>query len=193
MSNFKDSPKFSTHNDYYTPKSAWEQIKHFLEVRGHKRIFEPFLLNSNEQSKHYLEELGFSVIGNKNVDFLDETTWDLEMERKYYDCIVSNPPFERIKSFKDRKDNLKYKCIKKLIDNDKPFIILMNSTNMFQKWFMELVEGETGGWIKFIFPSKKIQYDKYKEGGEEKEDTGKQCSFNSIYVCYKLLDKNEWI
>ena len=153
MANFKDSPKFTTHNDYYTPKLAWEQIKPFLEEKNFGAIFECFLLNSNEQSKTYLEELGYNVIGNKNVDFLDETTWDETMIKKDYDCIISNPPFERIKSYKERKSNLKYKCIKKLLDNDKPFIILMNSTNMFQKWFMELVEGKD---IKFIFPSKKI-------------------------------------
>lgn len=190
MANFKDSPKFTTHNDYYTPKLAWEQIKPFLEVKNFGAIFECFLLNSNEQSKTYLEELGYNVIGNKNVDFLDETTWDETMIKKDYDCIISNPPFERIKSYKERKSNLKYKCIKKLLDNDKPFIILMNSTNMFQKWFMELVEGKD---IKFIFPSKKIEYDKYKEGGLIKEKSSGSCSFNSIYVCYKVLDKNEWI
>jgi hypothetical protein len=61
---------------------------------------------------------------------------------------------------------------------------------MFQKWFMELSEGKD---IKFIFPSSKINYDKYKEGGEEKIEGGKGASFNSIYVCYKILDKNEWI
>ena len=184
MSNFKDSPHFSTHNDYYTPKKAWRQIQEF--VPKDKTVFESFMLNSNEQSKKYLEELGYKVIGNKNVDFLDESTWTGED----YDIIISNPPFERVKSYKNRKDNLKYKCIKKLFDLDKPFIILLNSTNMFQKWFMELSEGKD---IKFIFPSSKINYDKYKEGGEEKIEGGKGASFNSIYVCYKILDKNEWI
>ena len=190
MANFKDSPHFQTHDDYYTPKKAWEQIKPFLEEKGFNKIFECFLLNSNQQSKKYLNELGFNVIGNKNVDFLDNETWEEDMINKNYDCIISNPPFQRVKSYKDRKNNLKYKCIKKLIDNDKPFIILMNSTNMFQKWFMEIVEGKD---IKFIFPSKKIEYDKYKEGGEEKEKSSGSCSFNSIYVTYKVLDKNEWI
>mgnify|MGYP003633311830 CR=1 FL=1 len=191
MANFKDSPHFSTHNDYYTPISAWKNIQHLLDAKGTKKIFESFLLNSNEQSKNNLKTLGYEVIGNKNVNFLDENTWTQEIKNKDYDIILSNPPFERIKSYKSRKENLKYKCIKKLFDNDKPFIILMNSTNMFQKWFMELVEGKD---VNFIFPSKKIQYDKYKEGGIEKIEMEKNsCSFNSIYVCYKVLDKNEWI
>tara|TARA_A100001391_G_C5007508_1_gene262380 strand:+ start:381 stop:953 length:573 start_codon:yes stop_codon:yes gene_type:complete len=190
MSNFKDSPKFSTHNDYYTPLSAWEQIKPFIDKKGFKKVFECFLLGSNEQSKKNLKKLGYKVIGTKNVDFLNNETWSNEMINKKYDIIISNPPYERIKSFKQRKENLKYKCIEKLISLDKPFIILMNSTNIFQKWFQELVNNKD---IKFIFPSKKIEYDKYKEGGEEKLKSGGSCSFNSIYVTYKVLDKNEFI
>ena len=47
MANFKDSPHFSTHNDYYTPKSAWEQIQNFISKD--KTIYEAFMLNSNNQ------------------------------------------------------------------------------------------------------------------------------------------------
>ena len=218
MSNFKDSPHFATHDDYYTPISAWKQIKPFIDKKGYNKIFECFLLNSNEQSKRNLETLGYEVIGDKTVDFLDKSTWSEEMLNKDYGLILSNPPFERIKSYKQRTENLKYKCIKQLVDNDKPFIILMNSTNMFQKWFKEIVENKD---VKFIFPSKKINYDKYDKGGVEKVKTQNiylkelkkkkkdltktekeiyaelpslaSCSFNSIYVCYKVLDKNEWI
>ena len=162
MANFKDSPIFSTHNDYYTPKYAWEQIQHF--VSKDKVVYEAFMLNSNEQSKKYLQELGYNVVGDKTIDFL---TNDL------------------------RKDNLKYKCIKKLLDIDKPFIILINSTNTFQKWYKELVQGKD---IKFIFTSKKINYDKYEEGGIKKIEQKKNaCSFNATYMTYKVLDKNEWI
>ena len=184
MANFKDSPHFSTHNDYYTPKSAWENIQHL--ITKDKIIYEAFMLNSNEQSKKYLQELGYNVVGNKTIDFLTN-----DLDKDSYDIVVSNPPYERIKSYKQRKTNLKYKCIKKLLDNDKPFIVLINSTNTFQKWFKELVQGKD---IKFIFTSKKIQYDKYEEGGLIKIEQKKNaCSFNAIYMTYKILDKNEWI
>ena len=189
MANFKASPIFATHNDYYTPKSAWENIKPFIDIRGYNKIFEAFLLNSNEQSKRNLIEMGYDVIGDKTIDFLNEDTWTTDMLNKDYDFVCSNPPFERIK-YHTRHSNLKYKCIKKLLELDKPFIIIMNATNMFQRWFEELVSGKD---IKFIFPSVPIQYDKYKEGGLEKEETNGSCSFKSIYVCYKVLDKNEWI
>ena len=50
MANFKDTNTFSIHNDYYTPKYAWEQIKHFIPKNT--TIYESFMLGSNEQSKN---------------------------------------------------------------------------------------------------------------------------------------------
>ncbi len=183
MANFKDNPHYNTHNDYYTPKSAWSNIQHLISKD--KIIYECFMLNSNEQSKKYLQELGYNVVGDKTIDFLSN-----DLEKNTYDIVISNPPFERIKSFKQRKNNLKYKCIKKLLDNDKPFIILLNATNIFSKWFKELCQDKD---IKFIFPSYIINYDKYEKGGIIKIKNGKSASFKSIYVCYKVLAKNEWI
>lgn len=191
MANFKDSPTFSTHDDYYTPKTAWTNIDKFIKAKNYKTVFECFLLGSNEQSKNHLKKLGYTVKGNKKLDFLDNETWTKDLLDKKYDIIISNPPFQRIESYKKRKENLKYKCIQKLISLNKPFIILMNSTNIFQKWYMELMENKD---IKFIFPSSKINYDKYEKGGLIKcKNQKKACSFNSIYVSYKVLEKNEWI
>ena len=187
MSNFADSPTFSNHNDYYTPKSAWEIVAPYVRRRGFNKVYEPCLLNSNEQSKKYLEELGFNVLGNKNHNFLtDENVNPID-----YQIIWTNPPFERIKSYNQRHDNLKYKILKKIIDTKKPFIIILNSTNIFQKWFKELFENIND--IKFIFPSKKIQYEKYKEGGVEKLESGSGASFNSVFITHKLLDRNIWV
>ena len=184
MANFKDSPLFSTHNDYYTQKSAWEQIAQFFTSA---RIYEAFMLGSNEQSKKYLTEMGYEVVGSRDYDFLADP-----VSPDDYDLVVSNPPFERIRSYRQRKSNLKYRCIAKLLDNDKPFIIILNSTNIFAKWFKELASPHEEH-IKFIFPSKKIQFDKYEEGGETPIKQKGSCSFNSIYVCYKVLEKNVWI
>ena len=198
MANFSDSNTFSTHDDYYTPKSAWEDILPLVNSKfpAGSKVFECFLLGSNEQSKKYLTELNFNVIGDKTVDFLDNSTWSEDMLNKHYDLILSNPPFQKVNAFSKRHDNLKYKCLKKLLSLDKPFVILMNSLNIYSKWFAELVEGKD---IKFIYPSHKIEYDKYKQGGVEKIEQlnkkGKKSSvsFYSIYVCYNVIDKNEWI
>ena len=182
--NFKDSSHFDTYNHWYTPYSAWEQISEFIPKSF--TIYEAFLLHSNEQSKKNLEKLGYKVIGDKTLDFLGEIIPD----RSTYQLIVSNPPFERISSFQDRKNNLKYKCLSKLLELNKPFIIILNSTNIFQKWFKELFDGKD---IKFIFPSKKIEFDKYDETGTTLLESNGSCSFNSVYVTYKVLDKNEWV
>lgn len=188
MANFKDSPHFSTHDDYYTPKSAWKQITKFIPESY--RIFEAFNLGSNLQSAKHLKELGYEVIADNKIDFLNNKHLP---PKDSYDIIISNPPFQRINSWKKRKDNLKYKCIKKLFDLDKPFIILLNSTNIFSKWWMELVKGKEMD-VKFIFPSKKINYDKYEKGGKKKVNVKKNaCSFNSIYVTYKMLKNNYWV
>ena len=45
MANFKDSSHFEIHDDYYTPKSAWEQINHILPKD--KVVWEACLLNSH--------------------------------------------------------------------------------------------------------------------------------------------------
>jgi len=188
MANFKDSPHMAIHNDYYTQKSTWQQIKKFIPKN--LRVFEAFCLNSNLQSAEYLRELGYVVIADNKIDFLNDEHLP---PKEDYDCILSNPPFQRIRSWKDRKNNLKYKIIKKLFELNKPFCILMNSTNIHAKWFGELAKPHLEH-IRFIYPTKKIQYDKYEAGGIKRIPQKKNhCSFNTIYLTYKLLKNNHWI
>ena len=190
MANFKDSPHFATHDDYYTKKTTWELIEPFLKEKGYNKIWECCLLGSNEQSVEYLQDMDFNVLGNKNVDFLNENTWSSEMTNKEYDCLVSNPPFDRIVSFQKRRESKKFRILEKALQQDKPFVFLLNSTNIQQKWFMDLFVNKD---IKFLFPSYKLQYDKYKEGGSEKIPAGKGASFNSVFLTYKVLDQNMWV
>jgi len=73
------------------------------------------------------------------------------------------------------------------------FCILMNSTNIHAKWFGELAKPHLEH-IRFIYPTKKIQYDKYEAGGIKRIPQKKNhCSFNTIYLTYKLLKNNHWI
>ena len=63
--------------------------------------------------------------------------------------------------------------------------------NLCSRWFSELCKDKD---IKIIYPKKKINYDKYEKGGINKIELIKNnCSFISVYVCYKVLEKNEWI
>lgn len=173
MANLKDCSKFNIHDDFYTRKTAWEQITPYISKE--KIIYEFCLLNSNEQSKKYWKELGYKVIGNKNLNFLNN---NIEEETKA-DILISNPPFS---------SEIKKDILKKLVRLDKPFIIIMNSLNLFTKYFKEIFEGKD---IFFIYPSTKIHYDKFKDG--KLQETKNNTSFYSIYVCYKVIDKNIWI
>ena len=107
MANFKDSPKFQIYNEYYTPKSAWEQIKHLIP--NDKIVWEAFLLGSvRSKSMQNLKELGKNVIG--------DTSWDFFETEPEFDLIVSNPPFDK---------QIKIPILKRLVQLDKPFIIIM--------------------------------------------------------------------
>ncbi len=181
MANYADAPIFENHNDYYTQKSSWALIKDLVMNKGYNRIYEPCLLNSNEQSKKFLIELGFEVYGSKTHNFITDSM------PEEFDCIITNPPFEAVRSFNRRHDNLKYKIIKKIFDSEKPFVIIMNSTNLFSRWFKELAGDKD---FQVVFPSKKLQYDKYEEGGENRINQNGSCSFNSVFLTYKIVDKN---
>ena len=74
---------FTKHDNYMTPKSAWEAIQQFIP--NDKVIWESFAGNGN--SSKFLTELGFDVIC-KEEDFF---------EVDYGDIIVTNPPFSKKK------------------------------------------------------------------------------------------------
>ena len=93
---------FLKHDDYMTPKYAWDNIKQFIP--NDKVIWEAFYGDGN--SGHYLTELGFNII-HKPIDFF---------ENNFGDLIVSNPPFSKIKEILNRLEEL-----------DKPFIIILPS------------------------------------------------------------------
>ena len=168
MANLKDCAKWNIHDDFYTRKQTWEQIKEYIPQD--KVIWEFCLLNSNEQSKKYLTELGFNVVGSRTIDFFEHDLGEV---------LVSNIPFST---------DLKQRMLRRLVELDKPFIIIMNSLNLFSKYFKEIFEGKD---IFFIYPSTKIHYDKYVDN--ELTTTKNNTSFYSIYVCYKIIDKNIWV
>ena len=173
MANLKDCNKWNIHDDFYTRKKTWEQITPFIS--NDKTIYEFCLLNSNEQSKINFQELGYNVIGNNTIDFLED---HLELEAEA-DILISNIPFST---------DLKKQMLKKLVQLDKPFIIIMNSLSLYSKYFKDIFQDKD---IYFIYPSYKIHYDKYING--ELQPPRNITSFYSIYVCYKVINKNVWI
>tara|TARA_R110000824_G_scaffold98476_1_gene234976 strand:- start:33 stop:551 length:519 start_codon:yes stop_codon:yes gene_type:complete len=172
MVNLKCNQILNIYDDFYTRKKTWEQITPFIDKD--LTIYEFCLLNSNEQSKKYFQELGYNVIGNRTIDFLKDN-----VEEDHADILISNIPFS---------SDIKIKILKKLVELDKPFIIIMNHMNTFTRYFKEIFKNKD---IYYITPSTKIHYDKYENG--ILQETKNKTSFYSIYVCYKVIDKNVWI
>lgn len=167
MANFKDSSHFKVHDDYYTRACTLDMIIPYIPKD--KVIWEPFLLNSNEQSKKYLQSKGFEVVGDNTIDFFEHNLGEV---------LIGNPPFET---------HLKKRILKRLVQIDKPFILIMNSLNLFTKYFHEIF-GDNQKDVHLIIPRKKIHYDKFVEG--EKVDCGNKTSYYSVFVTYKLLKHN---
>jgi len=79
---------------------------------------------------------------------------------------------------------LKKQILTRLVEIDKPFMIVMNTTNIFSKYMREIFKGNLEH-LQVITPSGKIHFDKLIYETGELIPT-KKCSFYSVYVCYKM-------
>ena len=119
---------FLKHDDYMTPKYAWENIQQYIPKD--KVIWEAFM--GDGKSGEYLEELGFDVIHNDN-DFFESNEGDI---------VVSNPPFSKTKD-----------VITRLKELDKPFILILPSSKINTQYF-RLFKNQ----IQIIIPRNRIQF-----------------------------------
>lgn len=154
---------FKKHDDYMTPKSAWENIRGYIPK---VKIWEAFY--GDGKSGQYLTELGFDVI-HEEIDFFDDAT------TPEYDCLVSNPPFSRSKEVMDR-----------LYELDKPFIIILPVSKITTQYFRQWANKD----IQIIVPFKRIHFEKLVDG-KRPENWKNACNFDCFYYCYKIgLDKD---
>jgi hypothetical protein len=147
---------FTKHDDYMTPKSAWENIKQYIPKD--KVIWESFI--GDGQSGRDLTEMGFNVI-HEEVDFYDNNLGDI---------IVSNPPFSQSKA-----------VMKRLLELDKPFIIIFPApkicTSYMRAW------KDKG--LQIIIPKKRIHFKKLVDGVIP-DNYKSSCNFDCFYYCYKM-------
>jgi hypothetical protein len=148
---------FTKHDDYMTPKHAWEDIKDMIPKD--KVIWEAFY--GNGTSGTYLQELGFNTI-HENIDFYDNNLGDI---------IVSNPPFSDCKN-----------VMKRLAELDKPFILIMPSSKISTSYIRENFKDKG---VQIIIPRKRIQFIKLVDG-EIPTDYKSCCNFDTFYYCYKI-------
>lgn len=152
------SKTFTKHDDYMTPKHAWEDIIHFIPKD--KIIWEAFYGDGN--SGNYIKELGFNVI-HEERDFFTE-------QPDEWDIIVSNPPFSKSKE-----------VMKQMLIYDKPFIMIMPSSKINTSYFREWKDKN----IQIIIPRKRIHFLKLVDG-KPVEGWKNACNFDCFYYTYKM-------
>jgi hypothetical protein len=153
---------FSDHDDWMTPKHAWEDIKAYLPKD--KIIWEPFY--GDGTSGRYLTELGCDVI-HEDTDFFKEDKGDV---------VVSNPPFSLIPHI-----------LKRLTGLNKPFILIMPSskinTQYFRNIFLHIQKPQ------IIIPKKRINF--LKMVGGVVEDIKSSSNFDCFYYCWRMNLPND--
>jgi len=127
---------FTQHDDYMTPKIAWEAIQEYIPKD--KQIWEAFY--GDGKSGTYLQEMGFNVV-HEPIDFFENDLGEV---------VVSNPPF-----------SLCNKILPRLKELNKPFILIMPSSKMNTKYLRELFYNED---LQVIVPRKRIQFVKVVDG-----------------------------
>ena len=165
MANLKDSPKFDVYDNYYTPKWVWEKILSL--VPKDFTIWEACMLRADKsKSMDIWRDFGYNVVG--------DTTWDmLTCEVPNCDIIITNIPFET---------EIKKKILKRLMEIGQPFVIIMNSCNIYSNYFHEIMDLQN---TQIIIPKSKLHF--CKDGEAEKKNT----SFYSVFVAYKMNFTNE--
>jgi len=149
---------FSKHDDYQSPKSAWENITHLIPK---VEIWEAFY--GNGDSGKYLTELGFQTI-HEDIDFFENDRGE---------CVVSNPPY-----------TLCPQILTRLVELNKPFILIMPAGKLHTQYFRKLFSNADDP-IQIIIPRKRIQFVKTVDG-EVPKDYKSDCNFDCYYYCWKM-------
>ena len=128
------SVNYAKDDEYMTPASAWENIKHLIPKD--KIIWECFY--GDGTSGRNLEALGFEVI-HKPIDFFEENEGEI---------LVSNPPF-----------SIKRKVFTRLKELNKPFIMICPCAMLTTQYMRGLFADDND--FQIVVPRKRIQFMKH--------------------------------
>lgn len=163
MNKHNSRPKIHKKNDeYYTQTCAWDKLTQYIDKS--KIIFEGFY--GGGHTYDYFIKNGYKVIGKKGLDFFSN---DADKLLDKCDCVITNPPF-----------SLKYKIMSKLVKHNKPFILILPLACINTISFRNCFNNKMGD-ISIIIPKGRMKFIQNKE-------IKKSPSFESCYVCYKMLD-----
>ena len=141
MANLSVGKKNKTGDNWYTPKSAFQDIAHLIPKN--KTIYEPFF--GDGMSGKYLTELGFTV-HHENLDFFEPTPFT-------YDIIVSNPPYTS-----------KSRTFKRLRELDVPFMLLLPVSTITKQFVKKYFINQ----LQMVIPSRRIHF---VRGGEQSKSS----------------------
>jgi hypothetical protein len=150
---------FQKHDDYMTPRYAWENIAHLIPKD--KVVWEAFY--GDGKSGEYLRELGFEVI-HEEIDFFTENRGDL---------IVSNPPFSKSKE-----------VLARLVELNKPFIVILPASKVTTQYVRSLFK-DNESKLQLVIPRKRIHFQKQIDGVVP-EGWKSDCNFDCFYYCWKM-------
>ena len=151
---------FQKHDDYMTPKYAWENINEYIPKD--KVIWEAFY--GDGVSAEYLRELGCKEVIHQDIDFFENDLGEV---------IISNPPFSLAK-----------KIMPRLKELDKPFILIMPCSKLCTQYVRENFK-DIDNPLQIIIPIKRIQFQKLVNGKLPEKQENK-CNFDCFYYCYKM-------
>jgi hypothetical protein len=143
--------------EYYTPTWVWDCLASYIPKD--KVIWEAFRCDDelSTKSAEYLRTLGFQVV-NPLCDFF---------ENDYGDIVVSNPPY-----------NKKKEVIKRLIELDKPFILILPNIILNTLYFIEIAKNNKDISIGIL--PRRVDFIK-REGGKSVS------TFHTLVISYKIF------
>jgi hypothetical protein len=150
---------FMTHDDYMTPRYAWEAVKDYIPKD--KVIWEAFY--GDGESGNILKDMGFDTI-HEPIDFFEEDKGDI---------VVSNPPFSKCPE-----------VLSRMVELEKPFIMIMPSSKINTQYFRKLFSKHEDP-VQIIIPRKRIHFTKLVDG-KVPEDYKSVCNFDCFYYCWKM-------
>ena len=150
--------------DWNTPKHIWDIVLPF--VPKDKVIWMPFY--NDGYCGDYLKQKGYNVI-HENKDFWKTNQGEI---------CVDNPPY-RVKGIVKTK----LKIMKRLMELDKPFMLLIPTTTIQTQYFKKLNDGR----FQFLIPQTKYDF-------EKSEGVASICPFYTMWVCWRMdFEKDYYI
>jgi len=129
----KKYPELHNFNEMFTPPEAMNYITPFLSK---EIVYWEACYGVGHMAKE-LEKRGFEVVGNKNIDCLEDEPVD-------WGFFITNPPFNGNKKF-----------IKRAIELGKPFALLIRLEHLGGVEAMNLLKDLD---FQIIIPEKRINY-----------------------------------